>query len=53
MLKDEVMAVIDSRELAAAKASYFAAIETVSLAEATYNREKSYEIRIFPQSVNI
>ncbi len=40
VLKDEVMAVIDSRELAAAKASYFAAIETVSLAEATYNREK-------------
>jgi cobalt-zinc-cadmium efflux system membrane fusion protein len=40
VLKDEVMSVIDSRELASAKAKYFAANEKVSLAEATYNREK-------------
>ncbi|MDR4503272.1 MAG: efflux RND transporter periplasmic adaptor subunit [Candidatus Scalindua sp.] len=36
----EVMAVLESRELASAKANYLAAIEILSLAEATYNREK-------------
>jgi len=41
VLKDEVMSVIDSRELAAAKARYLAANEKVSLAEATFNREKN------------
>lgn len=41
VLKDEVMSVIDSRELASAKARYFAANEKVSLAEATFNREKN------------
>ncbi|MFQ5715456.1 MAG: efflux RND transporter periplasmic adaptor subunit [Candidatus Scalinduaceae bacterium] len=38
--KGDVLAVIESREFASAKASYLAAIETVSLAEATYDREK-------------
>lgn len=41
VLKGDVMAVIDSREFASAKSSYLAGIETVSLAEATYDREKS------------
>lgn len=36
----EVMAVLESRELASAKANYLAAIEILSLAETTYNREK-------------
>ena len=40
VLKDEVMSIIDSRELAAIKARYLAANENASLAEATYNREK-------------
>ena len=40
VLEGEVLAVIDSREFASAKASYLAAIETFSLAEATYDREK-------------
>lgn len=40
VLKGDVMAVIDSREFASAKSSYLAGIETVSLAEATYDREK-------------
>jgi cobalt-zinc-cadmium efflux system membrane fusion protein len=37
----EVLAVIDSRELAKAKAEYLAAVEKVSLAEAKYVREES------------
>lgn len=41
VLKDEVMSVIDSRELASAKARYLAANEKVSLAEATFKREKN------------
>ncbi|MFV1975090.1 MAG: efflux RND transporter periplasmic adaptor subunit [Candidatus Scalindua sp.] len=36
----EVLAILESRELASAKANYLAAIEILSLAEATYNREK-------------
>lgn len=36
----QVMAVLDSRELAAAKAAYFAAHERVSLAQSTYDRER-------------
>jgi len=40
VLKGDIMAVIDSREFASAKSCYLAAIETVSLAEATYDREK-------------
>lgn len=38
--KGEILAVIESRELASAKANYLAAIEILSLAETTYNREK-------------
>lgn len=38
--KGEVMAVLESRELAAAKAAYFAARERVSLAQSAYEREK-------------
>ncbi|MFQ5688041.1 MAG: efflux RND transporter periplasmic adaptor subunit [Candidatus Scalindua sp.] len=38
--KGEVLAVLESRELASAKANYLAAIEILSLAEVTYNREK-------------
>ena len=41
VLKNEVMSIIDSRELAATKARYFAANENVFLAEATFNREKN------------
>lgn len=40
VLKGDVMAVIDSKEFASAKSSYLAGIETVALAEATYDREK-------------
>lgn len=40
VMEGEVLAIIESRELASAKASYLAAIEILSLAEATYNREK-------------
>ena len=36
----EVLAVIDSRELAEAKAAYLAAGERLTLAEATFQREK-------------
>lgn len=38
--RGEVMAVLDSRELASAKAAYLAARERVALASATYDREK-------------
>lgn len=39
--KGEVMAVLESRELADAKTSFFAAIERRSLAEANFTREKA------------
>ena len=38
--KGEVMAVIESRDLADARASFHAALERVELAEANYNREE-------------
>ncbi len=38
--KGEVMAVIDSRELADAKAAYLAAVERLSLTQASFDREK-------------
>jgi len=38
--KGEVMAVLESRELATAKAAYFAGRERVSLAQSAYEREK-------------
>ena len=45
----EVMAVIDSRELADTKAAYLAARERVSLAETTFTREKDlWEKKISP-----
>lgn len=45
----DVMAVIDSRELADAKAAYLAARERVSLAETTFTREKDlWEKNISP-----
>jgi cobalt-zinc-cadmium efflux system membrane fusion protein len=46
----EVMAVIDSRELADAKATYLAARERLSLAESTFAREKDlWEKQIAPE----
>jgi cobalt-zinc-cadmium efflux system membrane fusion protein len=46
----EVMAVIDSRELADTKAAYLAARERVSLAETTFAREKDlWEKKISPE----
>ncbi|HEY5869368.1 MAG TPA: efflux RND transporter periplasmic adaptor subunit, partial [Candidatus Tectomicrobia bacterium] len=46
----EVMAVIDSRELADTKAAYLAARERVSLAEMTFAREKDlWEKKISPE----
>jgi cobalt-zinc-cadmium efflux system membrane fusion protein len=46
----EVMAVIDSRELADTKATYLAARERVSLAETTFAREKDlWEKKISPE----
>jgi cobalt-zinc-cadmium efflux system membrane fusion protein len=46
----EVMAVIDSRELADAKAAYLAARERLSLAESTFAREKDlWEKKISPE----
>jgi cobalt-zinc-cadmium efflux system membrane fusion protein len=46
----EVMAVIDSRELADTKAAYLAARERVSLAETTFTREKDlWEKKISPE----
>jgi cobalt-zinc-cadmium efflux system membrane fusion protein len=46
----EVLAVIDSRELADAKASYLAAGERVTLAESTFLREKGlWEKKISPE----
>jgi membrane fusion protein, heavy metal efflux system len=46
----EVMAVIDSRELADTKATYLAARERVSLAEITFAREKDlWEKKISPE----
>jgi membrane fusion protein, heavy metal efflux system len=46
----EVMAVIDSRELADTKAAYLAARERVTLAETTFTREKDlWEKKISPE----
>lgn len=41
----ELLAVIESRELAEAKAAYLAAIETASLAESTFKREETLRQR--------
>jgi cobalt-zinc-cadmium efflux system membrane fusion protein len=50
VLAGEVMAVIDSRELANIKATYLAARERLSLAETTFAREKDlWEKKISPE----
>ena len=40
VMEGEVLAILESRELASVKANYLASIEILSLAKVTYNREK-------------